>query len=72
LTFPTICVCQKWIPHEFDIVTMLANNGLRHLVFGLSKLCRKKKPGEKKLERLKRLIICLLSNGTTLVSVSRM
>jgi hypothetical protein len=25
LTFPNISIWQKWVPHEFDIVAMLAN-----------------------------------------------
>jgi len=51
---------------------MLANNGLHYLVFAVPKLCRKKKPGEKKLKLLKRIIKCPMLNGTTLVCVSRM
>jgi len=72
LTFPSISICQKWIPHEFDIVAMLANSGLCHPVLALAKLCRKKTSGEKKLERLKRIIDCPVPNGATLVCVSRM
>jgi hypothetical protein len=49
LTFPSISICQKWIPHEFDIVAMLANSDLGHPVLALAKLCRKKTSGEKKL-----------------------
>jgi hypothetical protein len=51
---------------------MLTNSGLCHPVFALAKLCRKKKSGEKKLERLKRIIDCPVPNGATLVGVSRM
>jgi hypothetical protein len=39
---------------------MLANSRLRHPVLALAKLCTKKKPREKKLERLKRRIACPL------------
>jgi hypothetical protein len=63
LTFPKIEVCQKWIPHEFDIVTMLAKNGLSCPVFALAKLCRKKKAGEKMRERLKSIIDCPVPKG---------
>jgi hypothetical protein len=34
LLFPSVSICQKWIPHEFDIVAMLALakfTGRRHL-----------------------------------------
>jgi hypothetical protein len=55
LTFPNIPICQKWIRHELDLVGMLANSGLRHPVLALPKLCGKKKPGKKKLQRLKRI-----------------
>jgi hypothetical protein len=37
LAFPSISICSKWIPHEFDIVTMLANSSFCHPVFGLVK-----------------------------------
>jgi hypothetical protein len=38
LAFPSISICSKWIPHEFDIVTMLANSRFCHPVFGLAKV----------------------------------
>jgi hypothetical protein len=47
LTFPGIFICPKWIPHEFDLVAMLANSGLCHPVPALSKLCRKKKSSKR-------------------------
>jgi hypothetical protein len=59
-------------PHEFDLVAMLANSGLCHHVLALVKLYRKKTSGEKKLERLKRIIDCPAPNGATLGCVSRL
>jgi hypothetical protein len=40
-TLPSISICLKWIPHEFDIVAMLAKNGFWHPALALAKLCRK-------------------------------
>jgi hypothetical protein len=51
LIFSSLDVCPQWIPHEFDIATMLANSSLSCLVFAPPKRYRKKKSGEKKLKR---------------------
>jgi hypothetical protein len=71
-TVLSISICQKWIPDEFDIVTMLASSGLCHPVLALLRPCKKKKLREKKLERFRHIIDCPVPNGTTLVCVSRM
>jgi hypothetical protein len=71
LTLPSISICLKWIPHEFDIVAMLANSGLCHPVLALAKLCRKMTSDEKRLKRLKRIINNPVPNGATLVCISR-
>jgi hypothetical protein len=47
---------------------MLANLRLRYLVFALPKLHRKKKPGEKNLERLKPIVCESLANMDGTVS----
>jgi hypothetical protein len=72
LTVPSIYVCQKWIPHESDIVAMLANTGLCRAMLALARLCRKKTLSEKKMERLRQITDCPVPNGATLVCVWRM
>jgi hypothetical protein len=72
VTFLNIDFCQKWISYGFDIVTMLANSHLHHPMSALPKLFRKKKPCEKKLERLNRIIDCPVTNAAALVCVSWM
>jgi hypothetical protein len=40
LAFSSKSICQKWIPHEFDIVVMLANSGLCHPVLAFANFAR--------------------------------